>query len=294
MLDRWTGIDEFVAVATLGSFTLAAKNLSTSVAQVSRRVKELEQQLNHQLLTRTTRTLTLTQEGKVFLTHARHLQHAYNDAQLALRQRDQQPSGVLKLTAPVMFGEHYIMPLVHDFMRKYPKVSVEMQLSNEQLDIVAAGIDVAIRLGHLKDSSLRARKLSSRRTLVCAAPGYITNHGQPHSLNELSQHTCLIGNSRTWRFLDCAKERNITVHGNLICNSGWALLDAACKGMGLVQLPHYYVQAALQKGQLIELLPKFKPEAEGVWAVYPPRQYVPTSLRLLLDHFVQEFIHSNA
>ncbi|MBD1583241.1 LysR family transcriptional regulator [Pseudoalteromonas sp. S16_S37] len=293
-MDRWTGIDEFVAVATLGSFTQAAKQLGTSVAQVSRRVKELEQQLNHQLLTRTTRTLTLTQEGKVFLTHARHLQHAYNDAQLALRQRDQQPSGVLKLTAPVMFGERYIMPLVHDFMRKYPKVSVEMLLSNEQLDIVTMGIDVAIRLGNLKDSSLKARKLSTRNTLVCASPSYIANYGQPYSLNELSAHNCLIGNSRTWRFLDDTRERNISVRGSLICNSGWALLDAACKGLGLVQLPHYYVQTAIEQQKLVEILPKFRPEPEGVWALYPPRQYLPTSLRLLLDHLAELFAHERS
>ncbi|CAM4168355.1 LysR family transcriptional regulator [Pseudoalteromonas byunsanensis] len=288
-MDRWTGIDEFVAVATLGSFTHAAKKLNTSVAQISRRVKELEQQLNHQLLTRTTRTLTLTQEGKVFLTHARHLQHAYDDATLALRQRDQQPSGVLKLTAPVMYGEHYIMPMVSDFMRKYPKVSIEMVLSNEQLDIVAMGIDVAIRLGNLKDSSLKARRLSWRNTLVCAAPDYLANHGQPHSLNELTQHNCLIGNSRTWRFLDGGKERNITIHGNLTCNSGWSLLDAACKGIGLVQLPHYYVQEAVNEQRLIEVLPHFRPEPEGVWALYPPRQYMPTSLRLLLDYLAEQF-----
>ncbi|MCF6436198.1 MULTISPECIES: LysR family transcriptional regulator [Pseudoalteromonas] len=293
-MDRWIGIDEFVAVATLGSFTRAAKKLNTSVAQVSRRVKELEQQLNHQLLTRTTRTLTLTQEGKVFLTHARHLQHAYDDATLALRQRDQQPSGVLKLTAPVMYGEHYIMPIVSDFMRKYPKVSIEMTLSNEQLDIVAMGIDVAIRLGNLKDSSLKARKLAWRNTLVCAAPDYLASHGQPNSLSELAQHNCLIGNSRSWRFLDDEKERNITVHGNLICNSGWSLLDAACKGIGLVQLPHYYVQEALNEQRLVEVLPHFRPEPEGVWALYPPRQYMPTSLRLLLDYLALRFAQLSA
>ncbi|BBN81412.1 transcriptional regulator [Pseudoalteromonas sp. A25] len=288
-MDRWTGIDEFVAVATLGSFTLAAKRLNTSVAQVSRRVKELESQLDHQLLTRTTRTLTLTQEGQVFLTHAQHLQHAYDDATLALRQRDQQPSGVLKLTAPVMYGEHYIMPLVHDFMAQYPKVTVDMLLTNEQLDIVSMGIDVAIRLGNLKSSTLKARRLTWRNTLVCAAPSYIEKFGQPHTLGELSQHNCLIGNSRTWRFRDKGVERNVTVYGNLTCNSGWALLDAASKGFGLVQLPHYYVHQALDSGKLVEVLPNFKPEREGVWALYPPRQYVPTSLRLLLDHLVCQF-----
>ncbi|WP_192507747.1 LysR family transcriptional regulator [Pseudoalteromonas aurantia] len=288
-MDRWIGIDEFVAVATSGSFTQAAKILDTSVAQVSRRVKELEQQLDHQLLTRTTRKLALTQEGEVFLTHARHLQHAYDDATLALRQRDQQPTGTLKLTAPVMYGEHYIMPIVHDFMTSYPKVKVEMLLSNEQLDLVAMGFDIAIRLGHLKDSSLKARRLSWRNTLVCASSEYLNHHGQPHSLNELAEHACLVGNSSYWRFFDKNKERNIKVSGPLSCNSGWALLDAACKDLGLVQLPHYYVEKALENKQLIEILPSFKPKREGIWAVYPPRQYMPTSLRLLLDYLAAHF-----
>ncbi|WP_010363100.1 LysR family transcriptional regulator [Pseudoalteromonas citrea] len=288
-MDRWIGIDEFVAVATSGSFTQAAKILDTSVAQISRRVKELEQRLDHQLLTRTTRKLALTEEGEMFLTHARHLQHAYDDAALALRQRDQQPTGTLKLTAPVMYGERYIMPIVHDFMAKYPKVKVEMQLSNEQLDLVATGFDIAIRLGHLKDSSLKARRLSWRNTLVCGAPSYLAHHGQPHSLSELSEHTCLVGNSSYWRFFDKNKERNIKVNGPLSCNSGWALLDAACKGLGLVQLPHYYVEKAVSDGRLIEVLSNFKPKSEGIWAVYPPRQYMPTSLRLLLDYLVAHF-----
>jgi DNA-binding transcriptional LysR family regulator len=288
-MDRWVGIDEFVAVASSGSFTQAAKLLDTSVAQVSRRVKELEHRLDHQLLTRTTRKLTLTQEGEVFLTHARHLQHAYDDAALALRQRDQQPTGTLKLTAPVMYGERYIMPIVHDFMAKYPKVKVEMLLSNEQLDLVAMGFDIAIRLGHLKDSSLKARRLSWRNTLVCSSPTYLNRYGQPHSLSELSDHICLVGNSSYWRFSDTDKERNIRVTGPLSCNSGWALLDAARKGLGLVQLPHYYVEKALQEGELIEVLSNYKPKREGIWAVYPPRQYMPTSLRLLLDHLAAYF-----
>ncbi|MEK0158618.1 LysR substrate-binding domain-containing protein [Pseudoalteromonas piscicida] len=288
-MDRWIGIDEFVAVASNGSFSSAAAQLNTSVAQISRRVKMLEERLNIQLLTRTTRKLALTQEGEVFLSHAKHLQHGLDDATAAIRQRDRQPTGKLKLTAPVMYGESYVMPAVVDYMRLYPKVEIEMHLTNNQVDLLDKGFDLAIRLGKLQDSSLRAKRLTTRKTMVCGANTYLNQFGQPHTLSELSNHKCLIGNSSEWRFVEHGKTRQIKVSGSLRCNSGWGLLEAAKQGLGLVQLPHYYVQEALDSGELTEVLTNFRPEEEGVWALYPPRQFVATSLRLLLDHLSAHF-----
>ncbi|GEK11743.1 transcriptional regulator [Pseudoalteromonas peptidolytica] len=289
IVDRWVGIDEFVAVASYGSFSAAAIQLNTSVAQVSRRVKMLEQRLNVQLLMRTTRKLALTQEGEVFLSHAKHLQHGLDDATAAIRQRDRQPTGKLKLTAPVMYGESYVMPAVVEFMRLYPKVEVEMHLTNNQVDLLDKGFDLAIRLGKLQDSSLRAKRLTTRSTMVCGANSYLNQRGQPHTLDELLDHNCLIGNSSEWRFVEHGRTRQIKVGGSLRCNSGWGLVEAAKQGLGLVQLPHYYVKPALDKGELTEVLTNFKPEEEGVWALYPPRQFVATSLRLLLDHLSECF-----
>ncbi|WP_440055823.1 LysR family transcriptional regulator [Pseudoalteromonas sp. T1lg65] len=288
-MDRWVGIDEFVAVAVNQSFSEAARQLNTSVAQVSRRVKGLEQKLNVQLLTRTTRKLALTPEGSVFLSHAKQLQQGFEEATSALRQRDTQPTGKLKLTAPIMYGERYVMPAVHQFMLRYPKVEVEMVLTNFQVDLVEQGIDLAIRLGHLRDSSLRAKRLTNRRTLVCGSERYFSQFGQPNSLSELPHHQCLIGNNPDWRFNTGKKDTYIRVSGPLICNSGWALVDAAKAGLGLVQLPHYYLHTALARGELIEVLAAFRPEEEGVWAVFPPRQFMPTSLRLLLDFLADYF-----
>ncbi|WP_419147913.1 LysR family transcriptional regulator [Pseudoalteromonas 'SMAR'] len=288
-MDRWNGIDEFVAVAANGSFSAAAQQLNTSVAQISRRVKLLEQRLNVQLLTRTTRKLALTQEGEVFLSHAKHLQHGLDDATAALRQRDRQPTGKLKITAPVMYGESYVMPAIVEFMRLYPKVEVEIHLTNHQVDLLDKGFDLAIRLGPLQDSSLRAKKLTVRETMVCGAQSYLDHYGQPHTLSELAKHQCLIGNSSEWRFLEEGNSRFVKVSGALRCNSGWGLLAAAKQGLGLVQLPHYYVQEALASGELTEVLTAFRPEQEGVWALYPPRQFVATSLRLMLDHLSEYF-----
>ncbi|KZN30261.1 hypothetical protein N480_04765 [Pseudoalteromonas luteoviolacea S2607] len=282
-MDRWVGIDEFVAVAVCGSFTGAAEQLDTSVAQVSRRVKALEGTLGYQLLNRTTRKLSLTTEGNVFLSHAKHLQHVLDDATSALRQRDAEPAGKIKITAPVMYGEQYIMPLVNKFMSIYPNIQVDMELNNNQLDLIEQGFDFAIRLGNLKDSSLRARLLAHRQTLVCGAPKYLSNAPKLETLNDLEHHYCLLGKSSAWRFLDEGKEVQLHVKGRLRCNSGWALVNAAEQGLGLVQLPHYYLEEAIENGALVEVLQEFEPESEGIWAVYPPRRYLPTSVRELLE-----------
>ncbi|KZN43046.1 LysR family transcriptional regulator [Pseudoalteromonas luteoviolacea] len=286
-MDRWVGIDEFVAVAICGSFTGAADQLNTSVAQVSRRVKALEATLGYQLLNRTTRKLSLTTEGNVFLSHAKHLQHVLDDATSALRQRDAEPAGKIKITAPVMYGEQYIMPLINQFMSIYPNIQVDMELNNNQLDLIEQGFDFAIRLGNLKDSSLRARLLAHRQTLVCAAPSYLTNAPKLNTLEDLEQHYCLLGKSSIWRFVKQGKETHFNAKGRLRCNSGWALVDAAIQGLGLVQLPHYYVEEAISSNALVEVLDQFKPESEGIWAVYPPRRYLPTSVRELLEYLAK-------
>ncbi|QTL34565.1 MULTISPECIES: LysR family transcriptional regulator [Pseudoalteromonas] len=282
-MDRWSGLDEFVAVATCGSFTGAAQQLDTSVAQVSRRVKTLESELGYQLLTRTTRNLALTPEGQIFLGHARLLQHAYEDATAALRQRDSEPTGKIRLTAPVMYGEQYIMPLVHQFMCRFPSVTIDMELTNAQLDLVEQGVDLAIRIGQLKDSSLHAKRLSQRRTLVCVSPEYLQQHGPITSIRDLAGQNCLLGNAQYWRFMDHGVERHVKVTGTLRCNSGWALLDAAKQGLGVVQLPHYYLQDAIECKELVTVLDDFTPEEEGIWAVYPPRKYLSTAIRALID-----------
>ncbi|MBQ4809873.1 LysR family transcriptional regulator [Pseudoalteromonas luteoviolacea] len=291
-MDRWVGIDEFVAVAVCGSFTGAAEQLDTSVAQVSRRVKALEGTLGYQLLNRTTRKLSLTTEGNVFLSHAKHLQHVLDDATAALRQRDAEPAGKIKITAPVMYGEQYIMPLINKFMSLYPNIQVDMELNNNQLDLIEQGFDFAIRLGNLKDSSLRARLLAHRQTLVCGAPNYLASAPRLETLTDLEHHYCLLGKSSVWRFVAEGKETHFNVKGRLRCNSGWALVNAAEQGLGLVQLPHYYLEEAISNHALVEVLQDFKPESEGVWAVYPPRRFLPTSVRELLE-FLAEGLATN-
>ena len=286
IMARWDGIDEFIAVGEEGSFTGAARILGLSVAHISRHVTALEQRLNTQLLTRTTRKVVLTKEGEVFLHQIKHLQHAMDDATQGLASHQTTPKGKIKLTAPVMFGEIFIMPIVHNFMHDYPDVEVIANLSNEQEDLLEGGFDLAIRLGHLKDSSLKARRLSDRRFIMCASPAYLRRFGEPHTLGELHNHQCLVGNSSYWRVNENEREKHIKIAGRLHCNSGWALVDGAKKGLGIVQLPDYYIDNELNSGELVPILTSYQPKQEGVWGVYPPRQFVATNVRVLLDYLV--------
>lgn len=283
----WEGVSEFITVAELGSFTQAANKLDISVAQVSRQVSQLEQRLSTKLLYRTTRKVSLTAEGEIYLQHCTQVLNGLKDAERALGNLKDTPQGTIKLTAPVMYGETFIQPLIHDFMRKHPAIEVVSDLTNQQMDLIEGGYDLAIRLGKLKDSSLMAKPISQRQYRVCASPDYLIHHGTPHSLNELSQHNCLMGQHSYWRFESNTKEKTIKVTGNLSCNSGYGLVDAALKGIGIIQLPSYYVDQYLQQGQLVEVLTQFKVKPETIWAIYPNNRHLSAKVRQLVDFLVE-------
>ncbi len=283
----WEGVSEFVTVAELGSFTQAANKLDVSVAQVSRQVSQLEQRLSTKLLYRTTRKVSLTAEGEIYHQHCRQVLNGLKEAERALGNLKDTPQGSIKLTAPVMYGETFIQPLIHDFMLKHPAIEVVSDLSNQQMDLIEGGYDLAIRLGKLKDSSLMAKPISQRHYRVCASPDYLIHHGTPHSLTEINQHNCLMGQHSYWRFEDSKKERTIKVTGNLSCNSGYGLVDAALKGIGIVQLPSYYVDQYIQSGQLVEVLTQYKIKPETIWAVYPNNRHLSAKIRQLVDFLVE-------
>ena len=211
----WEGVSEFVAVAESESFTAAAKQLGISTAQVSRQISALENRLNTKLFYRTTRKVSLTEEGTIYYQHCRRLMDGLEEAERAISDRRDTPQGSLKLTAPVTYGEQYIMPLVVDFMLRYPEIEVTMDLTNQTVDLVEGGYDLAIRLGKLSSSSMMAKRLTCRTQYVCASPSYLEKYGIPHSLSELRHHNCLVGNYDHWRFQEAGKERSVKVEGTL-------------------------------------------------------------------------------
>ena len=296
---RWDGISEFVYVADYESFTRAAKELGISTAQVSRQISALEKRLNIKLLYRTTRKVSLTEEGRIFYQHCRGVLDGLDAAEQAVSNLQSKPQGRIKLTAPVTYGEQQLLPLVNDFMVQYRDIEVTAFLSNQKIDLIDGGYDLAIRIGKLSDSTMMAKKLSRRTNFVCAAPAYLEKYGIPHSLSDLSQHNCLLGTRDYWHFIEdgkidsgknADKEKNLRVSGSVQYNSGHSLVDAALKGLGIVQLPDYYVQKYLASGELVSLLNNYREPEESIWAVYPHNRHLSPKIRLLVDYLAEHLV----
>ena len=283
----WDGITEFVAVAETESFTQAAKRLGISTAQVSRQISALEARLASKLFHRTTRKVSVTETGQIYFQLCRQVLDGLAEAERTITNFQSSPRGKLRITAPVIYGEKTIAPLVNDFLLRYPELEVGLSLTNRTLDLVAEGYDLAVRMGALESSTLMAKRLASRTQYICAAPVYLASHGTPHSLSELDRHNCLQGNQNHWRFQENGKARSLKIKGNLVCGSGWALLDAALKGVGIVQLPDYYVKPHLDAGELIPLLAQYQQPDEGIWALYPHNRQLSPKVSLLLEHLAQ-------
>ena len=284
---KWQGINEFVHVTEAMSFTQAAKRLGVSTAQVSRQINILEKRLNIKLFYRTTRKVSLTEEGEIYYQYCRSILSQLEEAEIAVTNMQSHPKGKIRLTAPVTYGERQILPLVNDFIRMYPDIEVDAHLINQQVGIIEEGYDLAIRLGHLADSSLMAKKLANRTNYTCASPAYLEQYGIPTSLTELNVHNCLLGTLEHWHFCEDGLLKNVRVSGRLHYNSGYALADAALKSQGIVQLPDYYVQKHLDSGSLIEILSGYRVEDEGVWAVYPFNRQLSPKVRLLIEYLTE-------
>ncbi|MEA1652100.1 LysR family transcriptional regulator [Nitrospirillum sp. BR 11164] len=281
---RWDGIDEFIAVGETESFSRAARRLGISTSHVSRAVARLEDRLQVRLLYRTTRHVSLTDAGSTFLERCRRLVDEREDMYAAVSEQDGAPKGHLRLTCSIAYGERYIVPLVNRFAASHPQLAVTIDLSNRVVDLVGEGFDLAVRTGNLHDSRLIATRLASRTRHLCAAPGYIDRHGTPRSLEDLARHHCLVGTTDVWQFSVDGREVDIRPQGNWRCNSGFAVVDAALQGLGICQLPDFYVTAHLAEGRLVPLLDHLRPPDEGVWAVYPHRRHLSPKVSLLIEY----------
>lgn len=286
-MNRWDGIDEFAAVAEQASFSAAARRLGLSTSAVSREIARLEDRLQTRLLNRTTRRVELTDAGRDFLIRCRRLIDERDEALAAVQPDDSVPRGLLRMTCSVSYGERFVAPAVNAFARAHPEVRIELDLDNRLRDLVGDGYDLAVRFGHLTDSRLMARRLASRRLILCASPDYLRRRGAPRDLSEIASHDGLIGSSEHWRFTEAGREVSLRPSGRWRCNSGAAVLDAAIQGLGLCQLPDFYVAEALASGALTELLADQRPPDEGVWAVHPHPRHAPPRVRAMIDWLIQ-------
>lgn len=286
-MSSWDGIEEFVSVAQHSSYKRAAEALGQSTSHVSRAVMRLEETLQEPLFFRTTRQVTLTDTGRSMLAHFAQLVRDRDEA-FALIGGNAAPQGELRVTCATALGERFVSPIVRRFMQDHPRVTVFLDLSNRQKDLVAEGFDLAIRTGELEDSRLIRTLITNRRWRVCASRDYVSEHGAPQSIEDLRNHECVIGTSDIWNFEADGKALEFRPRGRLKCNSGASVLDAVRAGLGFCQLPDFYVREGIEQGRLIPVLDDMIAPAEPIWAVYPHRRHLLPKVYLLVEQLKAE------
>jgi len=293
-MDRLTALTVFRQVVAQGSFAAAGRRLGLSPAAVSKNVRELEAHLGVRLLNRTTRRMSLTEAGVIFYERVRRVVEEVEEARVAVSQLQATPRGTLRVSAPVSFGISHVAPVLPDFMRRYPELHVDISLTDHQVDLVDEGIDVAIRIGTLTDTSLIARRIREYDRVVAASPDYWRKHGMPKHPSDLSDHNCLtyayFASGRTWH-LNAPEGGEIAVRvgGSLNANNGEILLRAAEDGVGVIQSPSFICDQAIAEGRLIPALQEFGFEPVGLHAVFPHARNLSTKVRVFVDFLVERF-----
>ncbi|MDM9595624.1 MULTISPECIES: LysR family transcriptional regulator [Pseudomonas] len=291
-MDRLNAMRVFVTVVDLGSQSAAADHLQLSRPVVSRYLAELEDWVGARLMQRTTRKLSLTAAGQQTLPRCRQLLELAGDLQAAVRQPDDAPRGELRISVSTSFGQAQLVDAVADYVRRYPGVRVELQMLDRTVNLVDERIDLAIRTSNDLDPNLIARRLTVCRSVVCAAPKYLAEHGMPQQVEELSQHNCLthayFGHS-LWQFEVGGRHVAVPVQGNISANEAMTLQKAALAGAGIAMLPTYQAAGALRSGELVRLLPEARPRELNLNAVYTSRKHMPATLRSMLDFLAQRF-----
>ncbi len=289
-MSRWDGVEMLTVVVEAGSFSAAAERLKVSKSHVSRSITQLENRLGVQLLNRTTRKLALTEMGEAYYQRCRDIVASMEEADQAVMELQATPRGWLRMTVAAGFGEKYIAPAAVAFMKIYPQLAVDLDFTNRNVDLVAEGYDLAIRAGVLKDSSLIARRVAGRRLHICGSRDYFSRYGKPESIRALKSHNCLVGSVPTWRFRETGGHHiDIRVEGSWHSNNGYALLEAARQGIGLVQLPEFYLKDDFDRGSLEVVLQEFQPTDTGVWAVYPSNRHLSPKVRMFIEFLVERF-----
>lgn len=286
-MDKLRAMTTFVRIVETGSLTAAAERLGTSATSVVRSLSALEKALGVRLLNRTTRRMALTDEGRDYFERCRRLLGEVDEAEAALLARQVTPAGRLLITAPVMFGRLHVAPLVIDFLAAYPEVRVELLLLDRVVDLIDEGIDLAVRIGPLPDSSLVAIPLGNTRRIVCASPDYLARHGQPARPDDMMAHRAIriIGKSfePDWVFDDNGQTRRLPSAEIFATNHIDCAIDACLKGVGCGRFFAYQVRDQIAAGQLIRLLRPYEPAPLPVSFAYPHARLLSSRVRAFIE-----------
>lgn len=286
-MDRLTSMETFVKVVESGSFVAAARRMDMSPAMVTRHVVELETRLNMRLLERTTRRLRLTDEGAGYLERCQQILRDIEETEAAVSGHDQQPRGVLRVSASGSFGVLRLAPLLSEYLTMHPAVTVDVNINNRNVDLVAEGIDVGLRVGVMSDSNLVARKLCPVRLVMCASPAYLARRGRPRTVADLAQHDCLAftlaRGGHEWWFRGPDGVKAVPIRGTVRSDETYVLFRAALDGLGIIYATTYQVASAVESGKL-ELIHLDYPSAEvGAYAVYVSRKFLSAKIRTFVD-----------
>jgi DNA-binding transcriptional LysR family regulator len=293
-MDKLTSMNVFVRVAKLESFANAAKELGISKAMVTKHVMELESKLGTRLFNRTTRNLSLTEVGAFYLERSQQVLQDVEDIENVITHLQSEPRGMLKISAPPVIGVTHIAPALAEFLKLYPELSADLILKSSQTDLINEGLDVAIYVGSIDDSSLVARKLSSSPSVVCGAPGYLAQYGIPQHPDDLKYHSCLVNWAipprNMWHFKNVnGTHKIIKVSGRMQANAAEAIRVGAVNGLGLIMVPKYIVGKHIAKGSLQVVLEDYINPPLEIQAVYPHRKYLSAKVSLFLD-FLQSWL----
>jgi DNA-binding transcriptional LysR family regulator len=291
-MDQLAAMATFVRVVDAGSLSAAARSLPSSLTSVSRQIAGLERQFGTRLLLRTTRQLALTEEGRILYDRARSILAELREVEAALSRGRDAPSGRLRLSAPTLFGRLVIAPLLAEFLRRYPSLSVDLLLVDRAVDMVEEDIHLSLRVGYLPDSQLVTRKLGDLQMIVCAAPAYLARRGIPEQPADLAQHDCLAfsdaPSETEWRFGASARaECRIRISPRLWINSLDALVLAARDGAGLVRVPSWQVEADLASGTLMRVLEAYERAPTALHLLFQPSRIASPKIRVFADYLVE-------
>src|SRR6476661_2470390 len=287
-LDRIEDFQAFVAIVEKGSLTAAAKQLGRSLQSVSRSLATLEGDLGVELVARTTRRSAVTEAGLAFYRRVGAALSEIEAAKLETSNRRSEPVGLLRITCSTVFAPLYVVPAVCAFLESHPKVDIELDMSDGYVDLISQGFDLAIRIGELPDSSLKARRLADLRRVVFAAPDYFAKHGRPKVPGDLAGHQCLVRTSArgtdAWPFLVGGRLKTVKVAGRFRSSGALAVNEAAVQGLGIANSPLWQVRSLVDSGAVELVLTRFEPPPMPVHAVWPTTKLLPAKIRLFVEH----------
>lgn len=297
-MTRLQNLEVFVQVVNSGNFAKAASVLDINPSAISRRISNLEDQLGVRLFNRTTRSLSLTEVGERYFSRCLNILAELEEADREAKHHSEAPQGILHVSCSTMFAHRHLLVRLPEFLSNYPRLDVQLALTDDLVDIVGEGIDVAIRIGELADSALITRRLISDRRIICAAPAYLNRCGTPTTPDDLANHNCLALNAykttlNQWQFRDPVGVREISVGGNFKVNSGVALYEAVLAGLGIARVTAFLADQALRSGQLIRLLAEYEDESDvGIYAIFPSNRYLLPKVQCFVDFLVRSCLEN--